>query len=101
VALDEVELEEERLDLVPDLDPFDALGDGDHLTGALGHRRRRAEVVRQTTAQPLGLAHVDDPALGVLEEVGAGAGRDGAGLRSVDHSPIIQGPRKWQESSEK
>ena len=89
VPLDEVELEEERLDLVLGDDPLDVVGRLHHLVGALGQRRGRREVVRQPAAQALGLPDVDDPALGVEELVRAGRVGDAAGLRAGDHAPIV------------
>ena len=79
VRLDELVLEEERLDLVADLDPLDRLGRRDHLPGARQQRRRVAEVVVQPAAQALRLADVDDPAVLVLELVRPGRVGDGAG----------------------
>src|SRR5262249_36949017 len=99
VALDEIEREEEGHDLVADLDPFDRLGHGHHLPGPLRQRGRRTEVVGEPTAQALGLPHVDHAALGVLEQVGPRAGGDGAGLRTVDHVPILLRPTLWQKES--
>ncbi len=85
VLLDEAELEHERLDVVADLDPLDRLGGG--------HHRRRAgreaggvhEVVREPRPQRMGLAHVDDPTVLVLELVRAGGVGDRAGRRTLDH----------------
>ena len=85
VLLDEVVLEEERLDLVAHLDPLDGLRGLHHLAGARQERVRRGEVVRQPAAQALGLADVDDAAVRVLELVRARRVGDGAGGRAGDH----------------
>ena len=85
VLLDQRELEHQRLDLVADLDPLDGLGRGHHLRRAGVQVRRALEVVRQALAQRAGLADVDDPAVGVLELVGARGVGDGAGRRPLEH----------------
>ena len=72
VPLDEVELEEERLDLVLGDDPFDRVRGGHHLPGSLGEELGLEEVVREPAAEALRLPDVDDPALGVEELVRAG-----------------------------
>ncbi len=91
VPLDEVELEEERLDLVLGDDPLDPVGGLHHLVGALGQRRGWREVVREAAAQALRLPDVDDPALDVEELVRAGGVGDGSGLRAIDHGSIVAG----------
>ena len=82
VLLDEVVLQHQRHDLVADLDPLDALGGGDHVSGAIREQRRVDEVVGQAAAEALGLADVDDATVPVLELVGPGGVRDGAGRRT-------------------
>ena len=91
VPLDQVELEEERLDLVLGDDPLDVIRGLHHLVGALRQRRRRGEVVREPAAQALRLPDVDDPALGVEELVRAGSVGDAAGLGAGDHASIVAG----------
>ena len=96
VPLDQVELEEERLDLVLGDDPLDVVGGLHHLVRALRQRRRRGEVVRQPAAQALRLPDVDHPALGVEELVRAGSVGDASGLRAGDHASHCRGslPRR-------
>ena len=85
VLLDQGVLEQQRLDVVADLDPLDGLGVGDHLRRPQGQARRAVEVVGQARPQAVGLAHVDHPALGVLELVGARGVGDRARRRSLHH----------------
>ncbi len=59
VLLDEVELEEQRLDLVADRDPLHGVGRADHLERALG--QTRPEVRHDPAAEALGLADVEHP----------------------------------------
>ena len=89
VLLDEVVLEHEGLDVVADLDPLHRLGRGHHLGGAGRQRRRGHEVVRQARPQAVGLAHVDDPAVLVLELVRPGGVGNGAGRRTLEHAPSM------------
>ncbi len=90
VLLDEAVLEHERLDVVADLDPLDGLRRGHHLGGAGGQVPGVLEVVRQALAEALGLAHVDDPPVGILELVGARRVGDRARGRSLDHRAIVR-----------
>ena len=95
VRLDELVLEEERLDLVAHLDPLDRLGRRHHLAGARQQRRRGAEVVGQPAAQALRLADVDDPAVLVLELVRARGVGDRSGGRTGEPSPpLLRSPGK-------
>ena len=94
VLLDEVVLEEERLDLVADLDPLDGLRGLHHLARPRQQRVRRGEVVRQPAAQALRLADVDDAAVRVLELVRAGCVGDGAGGRPGDHGVSLPARRR-------
>ena len=91
VLLDEVELEEERLDLVAHRDPLDGVGDADHLEGAFGEPG--PEVRHDPAAETLRLAHVEHPAGGVLELVRPGCVRDRGGNRLL-HSPIVAPPTR-------
>ena len=91
VLLDEAVLEHERLDLVAHLHPLDRGGRGHHLGGARMQPGRILEVAAHPRAQVRGLADVDDPALGVLELVGAGGVRDRAGGRSLHHTSEARG----------
>jgi hypothetical protein len=85
VLLDEAVLEHEGLDLVADLDPLDAGGRRDHRRGAGGQEPGVAEVAGEAGPQRLGLAHVDDPSLAVLELVGPRGVGDGPRRRSLEH----------------
>ena len=89
VTLDQRVLEHQRLDVVADLDPLDRLGGGDHLGRPRRQCRRALEVVREPLPQRLGLAHVDDPALGVLELVRTGRIGDRAGGRALQHGQVM------------
>ena len=89
VLLDEVELEEERLDLVGRHDPLDALRGLHHLPRAFRQQVRLEEVVREPAPQALGLADVDHPAVGVDELVRARRVGDAAGLGAGDHGSIV------------
>ena len=89
VLLDEVELEEQRLDLVADQGPLHALGGGDHLPGPGQEQRRVDEIVVEAAAEALGLADVDDAAVPVLELVGPGSVRNRAGGGAGEHRPPI------------
>ena len=86
VLLDEVELEEQRLDLVADRDPLDRVGGVHHLRGAL--RQAGREVRHHPAAQALRLAHVEHAAVGVLELVRPRRVGDRGGDRPL-HSPIV------------
>ena len=81
VLLDEVVLEEQRLDLVAHRDPLDRVGGVDHLRGS-APSRPVAEVRHHPAAQALRLAHVEHAAVGVLELVrprGVGDRSEGTG----------------------
>src|SRR3954451_7620650 len=69
VLLDEVLLGQQRLGLGGDEDELDRVDRVDHLVGAA--RDRIGEVAGDAFAQRLGLADVDDLALGVAEQVDA------------------------------
>ena len=71
-------LQDQRIDLAVDHDPLDVVGLGHHLGRAGQQLGRVLPVVGQAVAQGLGLAHVEDPALGVVELVRAGCIGDGA-----------------------
>ncbi len=88
VLLDEVVLEEERLDLVAGDDPLDPLGGQHHLTRAFLEQMGLEEVVREPGPQALGLPDVDDPALGVEELVRPRCVWDRADFGTGDHAPF-------------
>ena len=81
--LDPGVLQLQGLDLVGHDCPLDAGTGRDHRSGAGVKRRDVLEVGRQTRAQRLGLADVDDPAIGVAEAVDAGVKRDLPRARAV------------------
>ena len=74
--LDPGVLQLQRLDLVGHDGPLDAGTGRDHRSGARVKRREILEVGREPRAQRLGLADVDDPAIGITEAVDAGVDRD-------------------------
>ena len=85
VRLNERVLQDQGVDLAVDHHPLHVVGLGHHL-GRAGHELGRVlPVVGQAVAQGLGLPHVEDPALGVVELVGARGVRDGAGRRPIVH----------------
>ena len=86
VLLDQVVLEEQRLDLVADRDPLHRIGGVDHLRGPL--RQPGREVRHHPAAQALRLAHVQHAAIGVFELVGPRGVGDGGGDRPL-HTPIV------------
>ena len=85
--LDPGVLQLERLDLGRDDGPLDAGGGRHHRGGALVQVADVLEVRREPGPEVLGLADVDDPALGVAEPVDAGLGRDRPGLGPVGQRP--------------
>ena len=91
VLLDEVELEEERLDLVRGHDPLDPFRRLHHLPRALRQQVRLEEVVRQPAAEALRLPDIDHPTFGVEELIRAGRVGDAAGLGAGDHASIVAG----------
>ena len=92
VGLDEGVLEDERVDLGGDHHPLDPVGQGHHLGGPGGQQRRVGPVVGQPVPQRLGLADVEDPALGVEELVGPRRVGDRAGGRPRSASPPLSRP---------
>ena len=94
VGLNERVLEDQRVDLAVDHHPLDVVGLGHHLGRAGRQLGRVLPVVGQAVAQRLGLAHVEDPALGVVELVGARGVRDGAGGRA-DTASVHSRARGW------
>jgi hypothetical protein len=87
VGLDQRVLEDQRIHLVLDHHPLDVVGLGHHLGRAGQQVGRVLPVVGQPVAQGLGLAHVEDTALGVVELVGAGGVGDRACGGPVLHHP--------------
>jgi hypothetical protein len=87
VALDQVVLEEECLDLVAHLDPLDVIRRLDHLAGTGLQRVRFGEVVREARPQVLRLAHVEDAPLRIDELVRTRRVRDR--LRGAFHPAIV------------
>ena len=85
VALDERVLQHQRLDVVADLDPLDGLGRRHHRRRPRRQRGRLHEVVREPRPQGLGLAHVDDAPVPILELVGPRGVGDRAGGRALHH----------------
>ena len=97
VLLDEAVLEQERVDLVADLDPLDGLGARHHRGGPRRQAAGVAEVVRQPGTERARLADVDDAPLPVLELVGPGGVGDRAGGRTLHH--LTEGravPGRWR-----
>ena len=89
VLLDEAVLEHERLDLVAHLDPLDRLGRRRPSARCGGAGCAGPGSSSTAAAAALGLADVDDPALGVLELVRARGVGDRAGRGALDHAPIV------------
>ncbi|CAB4562346.1 unannotated protein [freshwater metagenome] len=85
MLFDQAVLEHERFELVANLNPFDRLGRGHHLGGARREMDRILEIVRQSRPKTLGLAHINDATVDVLELIGAGLVRNRAGRRSLHH----------------
>jgi hypothetical protein len=71
VALDQRPLEVQGCRLRVDHDPLDATCGLQHRAGALGDRVPRTEVAGETRTQRTSLAHVEDTAVLVLEQVAA------------------------------
>ena len=92
--LDPAVLQLERLDLGVDDGPLDARAGGDHRGRARVEVADVLEVRRQAGAQALGLADVDDAALGVAEAVDPRLGRDRPGCGSIGarrgHPPTLR-----------
>ena len=87
VALDQVVLEHQGVDLAARDDPLDALGVLHHRLGA--RVQGLAPVVGESLAERPGLADVDHPAVAVAEQVGARFVGDVAGGRSGEGHPVI------------
>ena len=83
--LDEVVLEREGLVLVGDGDVLEIHGLAHQRAGLGIGLRGRKEVAAHTRAQVLGLADIDDLALGVLVEITAGAGGQGSDFLQEIH----------------
>src|SRR5690606_25539442 len=90
VALDEVLLGEQRLRLRLGRDELDVVDQGDHL-GRAAVPARVAEVGGDPLADRLRLADVDDPPLGVAEQVDARSVREGPALLSQALSAGFRG----------
>ncbi len=72
----------QRFQFGADHRPLEAPGGQHHGLGARMQQLQRLEVVGQSVAQVLRLAHVDDASLPVTPLVDAGLGRDVGGLRT-------------------
>jgi len=79
VLLDEVRFEEEGLADAAGEDVFQSLGALDHPD--VSDVEGRAEIRSDAVAQNIGLAHIEDPTLAVLEEVDARRARERGDLR--------------------
>ena len=89
VLLDQAVLQHDGFHVVTDLDPFDGLGLGDHLSRAGRKVGRVLEVVVEAAAQGLGLPDIDDPAIPVPELVGARSVGDASGRWSLQHPSTV------------
>ena len=96
VLLDEAVLEHERLDVVADLDPLDALGRGDHLGRPRSQAGRVLEVVGQPLAQRLRLTDVYDPPVLVAELVRARGVGDAPGGGRSSTVPVWRNWSDWR-----